>query len=367
MQHRRENNMAEIKICSWTHAPRKLEDPIAPSSAPLPDISDREFDDITQEVPQNEQTRLSDNPPIARKTVSAEPTLTRKDFLLAWDLDGAEIQSRLKFEEHNRLRKSHEERRRNTTAAEPRPAVRAAKSELQEKGNANKQHLETATSQPSVTPVTMERQRKQRKDKESQQAKTHAEPEVTILRPVKAVSAPQPSNASNISDASAPTNEKRKNPSSRQRRSREAGAEKEAKAKAELVSIETPAVKLGESIGDVAVVAGRLEQARPDERQAEEPAVRTVKPAATQDEPIEQKVEPVKQEVGAVDRKVESAGTEAELEIPQVNVNTSTVISETEGKVSSPTPVPTQTASATVNESGEENSEKKKEDAETKA
>lgn len=94
-----EDRMIEVKVSTWTHAPRQGLD-IGTESArddhTLGDdigASGRDFDRVTQS-PAASPTVLSPSRPRISKTIPTAPGLTRKDFLLAWDLDGLEIQTR---------------------------------------------------------------------------------------------------------------------------------------------------------------------------------------------------------------------------------------------------------------------------------
>jgi hypothetical protein len=97
MQFLPEARMFEVKISTWTHTPRMLPEPntVAAPLDPLTFDFDTDFDRVTQ-VNQYKHTVLSDDQPKIKKTVPATPGLTRKDFLLAWELDAAENEARMR-------------------------------------------------------------------------------------------------------------------------------------------------------------------------------------------------------------------------------------------------------------------------------
>jgi len=93
------DRMVEVKVSTWTHAPRQLLDSGVESNRDIDthgddlETSDSDFDRVTQ-YQTGSPTILSPSRPRFPKTLPAAPGLTRKDVLLAWDLDGLEIQTR---------------------------------------------------------------------------------------------------------------------------------------------------------------------------------------------------------------------------------------------------------------------------------
>jgi hypothetical protein len=94
-----EDRMFEVKVSTWTHAPQQLSDIGTERNRDVNTLeedietSDSDFDRVTQSTA-GSLTVLSPSRPQFPKTIPVAPGLTRKDFLLAWDLDELEIQTR---------------------------------------------------------------------------------------------------------------------------------------------------------------------------------------------------------------------------------------------------------------------------------
>lgn len=90
-----------VRIVMWTHEPRELLDDSIQTQPVTVDTIDTDYDRVTVSrsiTPGSSDskdsttagaplTTLSPNAPPVRKTKISHPGLTRKDFLLAWEID----------------------------------------------------------------------------------------------------------------------------------------------------------------------------------------------------------------------------------------------------------------------------------------